>query len=129
MNGWVYAGFGDTYHTMGVDSTPSTTKVTPTSWARTTCSRASSVAFSSERFGSVWMDLTDDGLDEKLLLKKDGTAVYAVQDIGTALLRFQDCPDLDRRVHLERAGIPLQGLVPRARQARSSRSRPSSATT
>ena len=56
--------------------------------------------FQQREDGSVWVGLwTDDGLDEKLLLRKDGTAVYMTQDIGTALLRFQDCPDLDRRVY------------------------------
>ena len=49
--------------------------------------------------GSVWCDLTGDGLDEKILLRSDGTSVYMTQDIGTAILRFEDHPDLKSSVY------------------------------
>ena len=49
--------------------------------------------------GSVWCDLTGDGLDEKLLLRSDGTAVYMTQDIGTAIQRFREFPDLTGMVY------------------------------
>ena len=55
--------------------------------------------FNQREDGSIWVDLTDRGLDEKLLLRKDGTAVYMTQDIGTAILRFEDFPGLDRQVY------------------------------
>ena len=59
----------------------------------------SSGIFNQREDGSVWIDLSDRGLDEKLLLRKDGTAVYMTQDIGTAILRFEDFPELDRQVY------------------------------
>jgi len=49
--------------------------------------------------GSVWIDLTKDGLDEKLVLRKDGTAVYMTQDIGTAILRFKEYPKLQSQIY------------------------------
>jgi arginyl-tRNA synthetase len=55
--------------------------------------------FTKREDGSVWADLTDDGLDEKLLLRKDGTAVYMTQDIGTAILRYQDFPEVSQMVY------------------------------
>ena len=100
MNGWVYAGFKDTYRTMGVEFDTlyyeSDTYLVGRDRVLEGVERG---VFQQREDDSVWVDLTDDGLDEKLLLRKDGTAVYMTQDIGTALLRFQDCPDLDRQVY------------------------------
>ena len=56
-------------------------------------------AFKQRDDNSIWVDLSDVGLDEKLLLRKDGTSVYMTQDIGTAILRFKDYPALDRQVY------------------------------
>ncbi|MFT7347600.1 MAG: arginyl-tRNA synthetase, partial [Cryomorphaceae bacterium] len=55
--------------------------------------------FNRREDGSVWVDLTADGLDEKLLLRKDGTTVYMTQDIGTAILRYQDFPEVSQMVY------------------------------
>ena len=100
MNGWVYAGFDITYDTMGVEFDKlyyeSDTYLIGRDRVLEGVERG---LFQQREDGSVWVDLTGDGLDEKLLLRKDGTAVYMTQDIGTALLRFQDVPDLDRQVY------------------------------
>ncbi|MEC7114613.1 MAG: arginine--tRNA ligase, partial [Bacteroidota bacterium] len=100
MNGWVYAGFDITYATMGVEFDKlyyeSDTYLIGRDRVLEGVERG---LFQQREDGSVWVDLTGDGLDEKLLLRKDGTAVYMTQDIGTALLRFQDVPDLDRQVY------------------------------
>ena len=100
MNGWVYDGFEHTYRTMGVEFDrlyyESDTYLVGRDRVLEGVDRG---VFAKREDGSVWVDLTGDGLDEKLLLRKDGTAVYMTQDIGTAILRFQDCPDLDRQVY------------------------------
>ena len=100
MNGWVYAGFDTTYGTMGVEFDKlyyeSDTYLIGKDRVMEGVERG---VFQQREDGSVWVDLTADGLDEKLLLRKDGTAVYMTQDIGTALLRFQDFPGLDRQVY------------------------------
>ena len=100
MNGWVYAGFDITYATMGVEFDKlyyeSDTYLIGRDRVLEGVERG---LFQQREDGSVWVDLTGDGLDEKLLLRKDGTAVYMTQDIGTAILRFQDVPDLDRQVY------------------------------
>lgn len=100
MNGWVYAGFDTTYGTMGVEFDKlyyeSDTYLIGKDRVMEGVERG---VFQQREDGSVWIDLTADGLDEKLLLRKDGTAVYMTQDIGTALLRFQDFPGLDRQVY------------------------------
>ena len=100
MNSWVYAGFDETYKRMGVDF--------------------DKIYYESETYlegkdkvlegleagkmyrkedGSVWADLTGEGLDHKLLLRSDGTSVYMTQDIGTAKLRFQDFP-IDKMIYV-----------------------------
>ncbi|MBD5321396.1 MAG: arginine--tRNA ligase [Bacteroides sp.] len=100
MNSWVYAGFDETYKRMGVDF--------------------DKIYYESETYlegkekvlegleagkmyrkddGSVWADLTGEGLDHKLLLRSDGTSVYMTQDIGTAKLRFQDYP-IDKMIYV-----------------------------
>jgi arginyl-tRNA synthetase len=93
MNGWVYAGFDETYKRMGVDFDKiyyeSETYLTG---KETVLDGLSKGIFYKREDGSVWADLTKDGLDEKLLLRADGTSVYMTQDIGTAKLRFDDYP-------------------------------------
>jgi len=100
MNGWVYQGFETTYATMGVEFDKlyyeSDTYLIGKERVLEGVERG---VFDQREDGSVWVDLTGDGLDEKLLLRKDGTAVYMTQDIGTAMLRFQDVPGLDRQVY------------------------------
>ncbi len=100
MNGWVYEGFNATYAEMGVSFDQlyyeSETYLLGKSVVEDGLERG--VFFKKEN-GSVWIDLTDEGLDEKLLLRADGTSVYMTQDIGTAIQRFRDFPDLDRQVY------------------------------
>ena len=91
MNAWVYAGFDETYKQMGVDFDKiyyeSQTYLTGKSEVERGVAEKS---FYQRDDSSVWADLTADGLDEKLLLRADGTSVYMTQDIGTAKLRYND---------------------------------------
>ena len=93
MNGWVYAGFDKTYKQLGVDFDKiyyeSETYLTGKSEVERGVAENS---FYQRPDSSVWADLTPDGLDEKLLLRADGTSVYMTQDIGTAKLRYVDYP-------------------------------------
>ena len=100
MNGWVYEGFDETYNAMGVsfDKLYFESDTYLLGKKHVEQGLADGVFFQKED-GSIWVDLTDDGLDEKLLLRGDGTAVYMTQDIGTAILRFADFPGLDRQVY------------------------------
>ena len=93
MNNWVYAGFDETYKRMGVDFDKiyyeSQTYLEGKGKVLEGLEKG---VFYRREDGSVWADLTGDGLDEKLLLRADGTSVYITQDIGTAKLRFDDYP-------------------------------------
>ena len=93
MNGWVYAGFDETYKRLGVDFDriyyESQTYLEGKAKVEEGLAKG---VFYRRPDGSVWADLTKDGLDEKLLLRQDGTSVYMTQDIGTAKLRYQDYP-------------------------------------
>lgn len=93
MNNWVYAGFDETYRMMGVDFDKiyyeSQTYLEGKGKVLEGLEKG---IFYRREDGSVWADLTKDGLDEKLLLRADGTSVYMTQDIGTAKLRFDDFP-------------------------------------
>ncbi len=100
MNGWVYAGFDQTYRRMGVDFD----KIYYES--QTYLEGKEKVLEGLEKGlmyrkedGSVWADLTAEGLDHKLLLRSDGTSVYMIQDIGTAKLRYQDYP-IDKMIYV-----------------------------
>lgn len=96
MNGWVYEGFSSTYKAMGVDFDKLYYESETYLLGKDIVLEglAKGVFFKKED-GSVWIDLTDEGLDEKLVLRSDGTAVYMTQDIGTAVDRFNDYPELD----------------------------------
>lgn len=93
MNSWVYEGFEHTYKQLGVDFDKiyyeSETYLEGKFKVEEGLSKG---VFYKKEDGSVWADLTPDGLDEKLLLRADGTSVYMTQDIGTAKLRFDDYP-------------------------------------
>lgn len=100
MNGWVYKGFEKTYQTMGVDfDTLYYESETFLIGKDLVDEGLQKGVFYRKEDGSVWVDLTADGLDEKLVLRSDGTAVYMTQDLGTALDRFRDFPDLDGVVY------------------------------
>lgn len=93
MNEWVYAGFNETYRTMGVGFDKiyyeSDTYLVGKSLVEDGLDKG---IFFRKDDGSVWADLRNEGLDEKLLIRADGTSVYMTQDIGTAKLRYQDFP-------------------------------------
>jgi arginyl-tRNA synthetase len=93
MNGWVYAGFDKTYKQMGVSFDKIYYESETYLEGKDKVEEGlASGAFYRREDGSVWADLTGDGLDEKLLLRADGTSVYMTQDIGTAKLRYDDYP-------------------------------------
>jgi arginyl-tRNA synthetase len=100
MNSWVYAGFDETYKRLGV----SFDKIyyesqTYLEGKKTVMEGLEKGLFFRKEDGSVWADLTQNGLDQKLLLRSDGTSVYMTQDIGTAQLRFRDYP-IDRMIYV-----------------------------
>ena len=100
MNSWVYAGFDETYKRMGVSFDKIYYESNTYLEGKSEVEKGlASGAFYRREDGSVWADLTKDGLDEKLLLRSDGTSVYMTQDIGTAKLRFQDYP-IDKMVYV-----------------------------
>lgn len=100
MNSWVYSGFDKSYETMGVSFDKlyyeSETYLVGKEEVLKGLERG---IFFEKEDGSIWCDLTDDGLDQKLLLRKDGTAVYMTQDIGTAILRFREYPGLAGQIY------------------------------
>lgn len=100
MNGWVYSGFEVTYKNLGVsfDSLYYESDTYLLGKSLIEEGLAKNILFKKED-GSVWIDLTEDGLDEKLLLRSDGTAVYMTQDLGTALQRFKDNPSMSGMVY------------------------------
>ncbi len=100
MNGWVYAGFDETYKQMGVSFDKIYYESNTYLEGKKEVERGLAEGlFYRREDNSVWADLTKDGLDEKLLLRQDGTSVYMTQDIGTAKLRFQDYP-IDKMVYV-----------------------------
>ena len=100
MNAWVYAGFDVTYANLGVNFDSYYYESDTYLLGKTLVEEGleKEVLYRKED-GSVWIDLTDEGLDEKLLLRADGTAVYMTQDLGTALQRFRDNPSMSGMVY------------------------------
>lgn len=93
MNGWVYAGFDETYKKLGVDFDKIYYESQTYLVGKQKVEEGLEKGICYRRAdGSVWIDLTADGLDEKLLLRADGTSVYMTQDVGTAKLRYDDFP-------------------------------------
>ena len=100
MNEWVYAGFDETYRMLGVDFDKIYYESQTYLEGKSEVEKGLAAGqFYRGEDGSVWADLTSDGLDEKLLLRSDGTSVYMTQDIGTAKIRFQDYP-IDKMVYV-----------------------------
>ncbi|WP_304145603.1 arginine--tRNA ligase [Mesoflavibacter zeaxanthinifaciens] len=100
MNGWVYDGFEVTYKNLGVDFDKLYYESQTYLLGKEFVSEGlKSGVFYKREDGSVWCDLTDDGLDEKIVLRADGTAVYMTQDIGTAIQRIKDFPDVGGMVY------------------------------
>jgi arginyl-tRNA synthetase len=100
MNQWVYDGFALTYQNLGVDFDSyyyeSNTYLLGKEVVQFGLEKG---IFEKDPDGSVWIDLTDDGLDRKIVLRSDGTAVYMTQDIGTAIQRVKDFPDVGGMVY------------------------------
>lgn len=100
MNGWVYNGFDETYRRMGVAFDKiyyeSQTYLLGKSKVEEGLEKG---IFYRREDGSVWADLSQDGLDEKLLIRQDGTSVYMTQDIGTASIRFKEYP-IDKMIYV-----------------------------
>ncbi|MBL4585779.1 MAG: arginine--tRNA ligase [Flavobacteriales bacterium] len=100
MNGWVYKGFEETYKRLGVDFDKlyyeSDTYI---SGRNLVLKGVEDGLFQKREDGSVWCDLTDVGLDQKLLLRADGTTVYMTQDLGTAKQRYNDWPALNQLIY------------------------------
>lgn len=100
MNSWVYAGFDETYRKMGVDFDKIYYESqTYLEGKELVLKGLEEGKMYRKEDGSVWADLTPEGLDHKLLLRSDGTSVYMTQDIGTAKLRFRDFP-IDKMVYV-----------------------------
>ncbi len=100
MNSWVYAGFDETYKKMGVsfDKIYYESQTYLKGKAKVEEGLAKGL-FERHDDGSVWADLTNEGLDQKLLLRSDGTSVYMTQDIGTAEMRYEDYP-IDKMIYV-----------------------------
>ena len=100
MNSWVYAGFDESYKALGVgfDKIYYESDTYLIGKQKVEDGLAKGIFYRKED-GSVWADLTTDGLDEKLLLRSDGTSVYMTQDIGTATMRFNDFP-IDKMIYV-----------------------------
>ena len=100
MNQWVYDGFEETYRNLGVDFDKyyyeSDTYLLGKDVVQIGLEKG---VFEQDPDGSVWIDLTDEGLDRKIVLRSDGTAVYMTQDIGTAIQRVKDFPDVGGMVY------------------------------
>ena len=100
MNSWVYSGFEVTYKNMGVNfDTLYYESNTYLLGKDVVAQGIEKGVFIKKEDGSVWCDLTEDGLDEKIVLRSDGTAVYMTQDIGTAIQRVKDFPDVGGMVY------------------------------
>ena len=100
MNAWVYAGFDETYKALGVSFDKIYYESDTYLQGKSLVERGLEEGlFFRKEDGSVWADLSGDGLDEKLLLRADGTSVYMTQDIGTAKMRYEDYP-IDKMIYV-----------------------------
>ena len=100
MNAWVYAGFDETYQKLGVSFDKIYYESQTYLKGKTKVEEGLAKGlFERHDDGSVWADLTNEGLDKKLLLRSDGTSVYMTQDIGTAEMRFHDYP-IDKMIYV-----------------------------
>ena len=100
MNGWVYDGFEKTYTALGVDFDSYYYESSTYLLGKENIEEGlNKGVFYRKEDGSIWCDLTDEGLDEKIVLRSDGTAVYMTQDIGTAIQRVTDHPDISGMIY------------------------------
>ena len=100
MNSWVYEGFDQTYRDLGVDFDKNYYESDTYLLGKDIVQEGLKKGiFFKKEDGSVWIDLSDEGLDEKIVLRADGTAVYMTQDIGTAIQRIKEYPDINSLVY------------------------------
>ena len=100
MNSWVYEGFDKTYSDLGVDFDSAYYESNTYLLGKDIINQGlKNKVFFKKEDGSVWIDLTEEGLDEKILLRSDGTSVYMTQDLGTALLRHKNHPNMDGMIY------------------------------
>lgn len=99
MNGWVYAGFNATYTRMGVEFDKLYYESQTYVLGKNDVLEGLKNGVFYEKDGAVWVDNTKEGLDEKVLLRRDGTSVYMTQDIGTAIKRFEEYPGLSKLIY------------------------------
>ena len=100
MNDWVYVGFEETYNTLGVSFDKNYYESETYLLGKEIVNYGlENNVFYKKEDSSIWVDLTDDGLDEKLLLRSDGTSVYMTQDLGTAKQRIDDFPEIEGMVY------------------------------
>ena len=100
MNDWVYVGFEETYNTLGVSFDKNYYESETYLLGKEIINYGlENNVFYKKEDSSIWVDLTDDGLDEKLLLRSDGTSVYMTQDLGTAKQRIDDFPEIGGMVY------------------------------
>lgn len=99
MNGWVYDGFDKTYQRMGVDFNELYYESNTYLKGKEVVQEGLEKNVFYKKDNAVWVDLTNEGLDEKLLLRADGTSVYITQDIGTAILRYEKHPNLTGMIY------------------------------
>tara|TARA_B100001175_G_scaffold44161_1_gene33404 strand:+ start:222 stop:2003 length:1782 start_codon:yes stop_codon:yes gene_type:complete len=100
MNDWVYVGFEETYNTLGVSFDKNYYESETYLLGKEIVNYGlENNVFYEKEDSSIWVDLTDDGLDEKLLLRSDGTSVYMTQDLGTAKQRIDDFPEIEGMVY------------------------------
>jgi len=99
MNGWVYEGFNATYTRLGVDFDRNYYESQTYVLGKQDVLEGLKQGVFYEKDGAVWVDNTAEGLDEKVLLRRDGTSVYMTQDIGTAIKRFAEYPGLSKLIY------------------------------
>jgi arginyl-tRNA synthetase len=99
MNGWCYAGFDATYARAGVDFDKNYYESQTYVLGKNDVLEGLKKGVFYEKEGAVWVDNTQEGLDEKVLLRRDGTSVYMTQDIGTAIKRFEEFPGLSKLIY------------------------------
>lgn len=99
MNGWVYEGFDATYKRAGVDFDKNYYESQTYVLGKEDVLRGKEKGVFYEKDGAIWVDNTMEGLDEKVLLRRDGTSVYMTQDIGTAIKRFEEYPGLSKLIY------------------------------
>jgi arginyl-tRNA synthetase len=99
MNGWVYDGFNATYARIGVTFDKNYYESQTYVLGKEDVLKGKELGVFYEKDGAVWVDNTPEGLDEKVLLRRDGTSVYMTQDIGTAIKRFEEYPGLSKLIY------------------------------